>query len=107
MSTAASEQSAHGQDLPVDDDAVILAHGRRVLAREREALVQAQDNIGASFAEAVRLRVFEELPMQDVADRLGVSLSTAKRRFLSGAKLYRERLEVGLGSRTAKRRTGP
>jgi DNA-directed RNA polymerase specialized sigma24 family protein len=42
----------------------------------------------------VFLRVFEELPMAEVATRLGIGLSAAKHRFRKGIEVYRRLLRA-------------
>ena len=60
---------------------------------------QTLASLPSELGKVLRLSLFEELPMQKVAERLEISLSTAKRRLFLGAKLYRERLEERLASR--------
>ena len=62
----------------------------------REALGSLPSELGA----VVRLRLFEELPLREVAEQLGISLSTARRRLFLGAERYREKLEQELASRS-------
>jgi RNA polymerase sigma-70 factor, ECF subfamily len=45
------------------------------------------------YREAVRLSVIEHLPQQEVADRLGLSLSGAKSRIQRGRKMIKELLD--------------
>ncbi|HEX6810156.1 MAG TPA: RNA polymerase sigma factor [Planctomycetota bacterium] len=47
--------------------------------------------------EVVRLRLFEELGMEETATCLGIPLSTAKHRLVRGVQAYRARLEQLLG----------
>ena len=63
-------------------------HGERA-AMIRAALAEVPENL----ERVVRLRLLEELPMQEVADRLGIGLSTAKKHFAVGAALYAVKLE--------------
>jgi RNA polymerase sigma-70 factor (ECF subfamily) len=58
-----------------------------------EALATLDDDLQA----VVRLRLFEEVPMRDVAAQLGLPLSTAKARLLRGVEAYRRRLRQLLG----------
>jgi RNA polymerase sigma factor (sigma-70 family) len=46
----------------------------------------------------VQLRLFEEIPMREIATQLGLPLSTAKERLLRGVTRYRNRLRQLLGS---------
>jgi DNA-directed RNA polymerase specialized sigma24 family protein len=43
--------------------------------------------------------LFEEQPMPRVAEQLGVSLATAKRRFFEASQSYRQLLQERLGTR--------
>ena len=51
----------------------------------REALAE----LPRELAKVVELRLFEELPMKEVAARLGIGLTTAKERLLDGAERFR------------------
>ena len=46
----------------------------------------------------MRLRLFEQLPMSSVVERLGIPLSTAKKAAFRGVALYRSRLKENLSS---------
>jgi RNA polymerase sigma factor (sigma-70 family) len=77
---------------------------RVAMARERaNAMQTALASLPDDVREVVRLRLFEELSTQEVADRLGLGLSATKHRFLRGAQLYRERLADVLDSTTVER----
>jgi RNA polymerase sigma-70 factor (ECF subfamily) len=49
---------------------------RRDLEAARSKLTEALDKIHPRYASAIRLRVIEELPREDVAEKLGVSTAT-------------------------------
>lgn len=67
--------------------------------RERaQAMEQALDHLEPDLRAVVQLRLFEEVPMRDVATQLGLPLSTAKERLLRGVTRYRHRLRQLLGS---------
>ncbi len=67
--------------------------------RERaRAMEIALESLDAELRQVVHLRVFEEVPMREVATTLGVPLSTAKERLLRGVTRYRHRLRQILGS---------
>lgn len=67
--------------------------------RERaRAMEQALDGLEADLRTIVQMRLFEEVPMREVAERLGLPLSTAKERLLRGVTRYRYRLRQLLGS---------
>ncbi|MBL8727318.1 MAG: sigma-70 family RNA polymerase sigma factor [Planctomycetes bacterium] len=48
--------------------------------------------------DVVRLRVFEEVPLKDSAERLGLPLSTFKDRLVRGMRDYRRELQRRLGA---------
>jgi len=58
-----------------------------------EMIMQALEELPEKLEPVVRLRLLEELPMREVAERLGIGLSTAKERFAAGARLYRNGLQ--------------
>lgn len=67
--------------------------------RERaRAMEQALDSLEPDLRSIVQLRLFEEVPMRDVAEQLALPLSTAKERLLRGVTRYRHRLRQLLGS---------
>lgn len=66
--------------------------------RERaNAMQQALAELEPDLREIVRLRLFEEVPMREVAARLELPLSTAKERLLRGVTRYRNALRHLLG----------
>ncbi len=72
----------------------VAAH-REMAAAMEDALHGLPDNL----EQVLRLRLFEDLPMREVAARLRIALSTAKDRFVKGARLYRQCLQACLGTR--------
>lgn len=67
--------------------------------RERaKAMEQALATLEPELRQVVQLRLFEEVPMRDVAEQLGLPLSTAKERLLRGVTRYRHRLRQLLGA---------
>ncbi|MBX3464564.1 MAG: RNA polymerase sigma factor [Planctomycetes bacterium] len=66
--------------------------------RERaRAMERALEGVEPGLRAVVQLRLFEELPMREVAARLQLPLSTAKERLLRGVTSYRHRLRQILG----------
>lgn len=65
-----------------------VAQGRERL----DAMEQELRALPDELRDAVRLRVFEQLPMARVAEQLGVTLAIAKKRVYLGSSLYRTRL---------------
>lgn len=68
--------------------------GFRERARAMELALQGLD---PDLRAVVHLRLFEEMPMREVAEHLQLSLSTAKERLLRGVTSYRQRLRQILG----------
>lgn len=69
--------------------------------QERAALMQqALDRLSPELRAVVRLRLFEELPMREVATTLDIPLSTAKERFVRGLQTYEQRLQRLLHSQS-------
>lgn len=65
--------------------------------RERsEAMAAALEDLPEELRSVVRLRLFEDLSMDEVASSLGIGLSAAKHRFRLGSEAYRRRLRVHL-----------
>ncbi|MCB9879180.1 MAG: RNA polymerase sigma factor [Planctomycetes bacterium] len=56
--------------------------------------------------DVVRLRIFEEQPMEQAAQRLGIPLSTAKHRLVRGMQAYRAELQQRLGDSTGSASSG-
>lgn len=66
--------------------------------RERaRAMELALQGLEPELRDVVHLRLFEEMPMREVAEQLQLSLSTAKERLLRGVTSYRHRLRQILG----------
>ena len=60
----------------------------------------ALDSLPDEVREVVRLRLYEQLTMEDVAIRLNIGLSAAWRRFRKGAELYHQLLTTEFASRS-------
>jgi RNA polymerase sigma-70 factor (ECF subfamily) len=71
-----------------------------VHAEQARAMEAALATLPSQLRDVVRQRLFEELTMPEVAERLGIGLSAAKHRFREGASIYRRELAAVLG-RTA------
>lgn len=69
-----------------------------VLREQAEAMRTALSELPVEVREIVRLRVFEELTMPEVATRLGLTVAVARHRFRAGSELYSERLAILLRS---------
>jgi RNA polymerase sigma factor (sigma-70 family) len=63
-----------------------------IIAEQADVMRRALELLADDEREVVLLRLFEDLPLSDVAARVGISLSTAKRRYLRGSAEYARRL---------------
>lgn len=73
-----------------------------VLASDAErarAMRAALDSLPDELRTVIWLYLFEEKRMSEVAEAVGVSLATAKRRFLDASQRYRKALQGQLGTR--------
>jgi RNA polymerase sigma factor (sigma-70 family) len=71
--------------------------------RERaQAMEQALMTLEPDLRTVVQLRLFEEVPMREIAEQLHLPLSTAKERLLRGVTRYRFRLRALLGRDSAE-----
>ena len=66
---------------------------RSAMAREQAEVMQtALDGLAEELREVVRLRLFHDLTMPEVAERLQIGVSAAAHRFRKGAAEYQRRL---------------
>lgn len=66
---------------------------RVAIRREQAAAMSAAlTALPEDVREVVRLRLFEQLTMEEIASRLGIGLSAARHRFRKGAEEYQTRL---------------
>lgn len=70
---------------------------------QSEAMHAALESLPSEQREVVRLRIFEELTMDEVASRLNLSFDAARHRFRKGAFQYERRLSLELASRSTGR----
>jgi RNA polymerase sigma factor (sigma-70 family) len=72
---------------------------RIALAREQiELLRRAADELPPLYRQIVYLQRFEEVPQHQIAQRLGVSISTVERAMLRAMEHFRQRLKAGESS---------
>jgi RNA polymerase sigma factor (sigma-70 family) len=71
---------------------------RELAATMREAL----DALPADLGEVVRLRLFDQMTLNEIAERLNVNLSMVRRRFGRGLELYEQALRRSLASRSGQ-----
>ncbi len=77
---------------------------REVGHRERAiAMEKALESLEPELRTIVQLRLFEEIPMREIAQQLQLPLSTAKERLLRGVQRYRHRLRALLGHDSEER----
>lgn len=75
---------------------------RLAMYREQtEAMLYALEGLPEDVREIVRLRLFEELTLEEIAVRLGLGPSAVGRRFRKGSELYVRRLRSAIGSHAA------
>lgn len=74
---------------------------RIAIYREQcEAMRAALASLPDDYREVVRLRLYEQLSLEQIAERLGIGLYAARHRFRKGADIYFERLRAEFTSRS-------
>lgn len=74
------------------------------LASYREqaaAMHTALDGLPEDLREVVRLRLFEQCPLEEIAHRLDLGVEGVRHRFRKGSEFYERRLRAALGSRSS------
>lgn len=72
---------------------------RAAEVRERAACMrEALAALPAELRDVVALRLFEQLPIETIAQRLGVGESAVRHRFRKGAEIYHRRLRAALAT---------
>jgi RNA polymerase sigma-70 factor, ECF subfamily len=74
------------------------------LASYREqaaAMHTALEGLPEELREVVRLRLFEQCPLEEIARRLDLGVEGVRHRFRKGSELYERRLRAALGSRSS------
>jgi RNA polymerase sigma-70 factor (ECF subfamily) len=75
---------------------------RLALHREQAgAMRSALEGLPDEFREVVRLRLFEQLSIDEIAGRLGIGASAVRHRFAKGSEIYERRLSAALTSRSS------
>lgn len=88
-------RSAGGANLPDVEPWGSTTPSRLAIAREHARLMsQALESLPDDLRQVVRLRLFEDLQIGEIASRLGVGESGVRHRFRKGAELYRARLRA-------------
>ncbi len=95
MSRTVSLAAPGGESSHSDLDPWTTTTPSRVAAeRERaKAMMAALDELPDDVREVIRLRLFEELTIEEVSARLGLGESAVRHRFRNGASVYREALK--------------
>lgn len=71
---------------------------RIATTRERaKAMTDALESLPEDLREVLRLRIFEDTKIEEIATALGIGESAVRHRFRRGAELYRKRLLEALG----------
>lgn len=74
---------------------------RVAIYNEQAAAIRVTlESLPDDVREVVRLRLFEQLQMSEIAERLEIGESAVRHRFRRGAELYEERLRADLESRS-------
>jgi len=69
---------------------------RLAIYREQaEAMQAALESLPDELRDVVRLRLFEQLPLEEIAERANLGVSAVRHRFRKGSELYLSRLRVG------------
>lgn len=70
---------------------------RIAIRREQaDAMRTALESLPEEFREIVRLRAFEQLPLDEIAQRSGLGVEAVRHRFRKGSALYARRLKSAL-----------
>ena len=69
---------------------------------ERAAMQAALGVLPDELRDVVRLRLFEQLTLEEIASRLGIGEPAARQRFRKGAAIYRRKLEAALATRSGE-----
>ncbi|HWL95338.1 MAG TPA: sigma-70 family RNA polymerase sigma factor [Phycisphaerae bacterium] len=81
---------------------------RVAIFREQAAAMQAAlAALPEELSEVVRLRLFEQITLQEIAERLGAGMSVVRRRFGSGLEIYEKALRQALVSRSPSHSARP
>lgn len=71
-----------------------------VLTEQVAAMQAALEELPEDVREVVRLRLFEQKTMSEIADRLGIGVAAVRHRFRRGAETYHRRLVAEFASRS-------
>jgi RNA polymerase sigma factor (sigma-70 family) len=71
-----------------------------VYREQAEAMRAASAGLPDELREVVRLRLFEQLKVEEIAERLHLGASAVRHRFRKGAELYQQKLTAELATRS-------
>jgi RNA polymerase sigma-70 factor (ECF subfamily) len=69
---------------------------------QAEVMRQALDGLPEALQDIVRLRLFEQCPIEEIAARLDLRIEGVRHRLRKGSELYVRRLRAALGSRPSR-----
>ncbi|MCC7013295.1 MAG: sigma-70 family RNA polymerase sigma factor [Planctomycetes bacterium] len=96
---------AHGATTAGGDDgfpAATTTPSRLAMYREQaDAMQRALESLPEELREVVRLRLFEQRPLLQIAAELSIGEAAVRHRFRKGSELYVLRLKSELGSRVS------
>jgi RNA polymerase sigma factor (sigma-70 family) len=97
FSALAGSDSAGPSPLPWDS----TTPSRIAVYREQaDAMRAALASLPDDVREIVQLRLFEQLAVEEIAQRLNLGMSAVRHRFRKGAELYQRKLVAELGTRS-------
>lgn len=74
---------------------------RLAIFREQAgAMLEALESVPVECRDVVRLRLFHQMPLAQIAEELRLGIGAVRCRFREGASIYRERLRAALISRS-------
>lgn len=71
-----------------------------VYREQAEAMRAALADLPEELRDVVRLRLFEQLKVEEIAERLRLGVSAVRHRFRKGAELYQQKLTAELATRS-------
>jgi len=74
---------------------------RVAMYREQAAAMQAAlASLPPELVDVVRMRLFQQMPMETIAEHLGIGVAAVSHRFRKGAEIYQRRLHAEVASRS-------
>lgn len=93
----------HNSDFAATSTPSRLASFKEQASIMRQALAGLDEDV----REVVRLRLFEQLPVNAIGERVGIGPSAVRHRFRRGVERYHQLLRTALASRGATMMSGP